>query len=378
MTEKQNVTTKRKSLRAAVIGLGVGRVHAEAFHDLPDVELVALCDANPVRLADIGRECDVAEDHLFTDYKEMLKAVSLDVVSVCLPNALHPDVSIACMEAGAHVICEKPMAINTSEAERMSAASDRTGRKLMIVYNFRYRPDSLWLYDLVRGGQLGRVYHVNISWRREAGIPGAGYGWFGNGALSGGGALIDLGVHVIDLILWMLDFPAVQTVSGEVRNEFGRHGRKVWGVPSGEANDRFDVEDGATAFIRLDGGVNVFLQTTWAEHARPGEDRLRVELQGTGGTVVLDIPNYTREDTLRYYTEIEGAPVTVVPKVRWYDGVPYIHPGYLAAAVRSLHGEGPPPSDAEQGLVTVRILEAIYESARAGREVIVGQRQTTP
>lgn len=358
--------TDRK-LRAGVIGLGVGRAHAKGYIASPDAELVALCDANSERLEQYAAEYNIKA--YYTDYRKMLKEAQLDVVSVGLPNALHAEASIAALEAGAHVICEKPMAINVAEAHAMLAAAHQHNRQLMVCYNYRYRSDSQWMRRLIRSGRLGQVYHVAVSWRRETGIPG--WGLFGSKAASGGGALIDLGVHVIDLGLWMLDFPRVQTISGHVRSLFGPYGRKTWGKsPSADRDDTFDVDDGGVAFMRLANGATMALQVTWAEHAQPHEDAFRVEVQGTDGTAILHVRNYSNEDTLHFYTEIEGAPVTVVPGVN-FDG-PQGHTALIIDLVASLRAGTPPAATGEQGLIAVEILEALYQSAVDGREVCIG------
>jgi len=352
-------------IRAGVIGLGVGRNHAKAYRESPDSRLVALCDANEIRLNEMADELNVPSEGRYTDYTDMLAKANLDLVSVCLPNALHPVAAIAALQAGVHVLCEKPMASAIAEAQQMLDAAESNQRRLMVSYNYRYRPDSQWMYHMVQTGKLGQIHHVNATWRREIGIPG--WGLFGSKAMSGGGALIDLGVHVLDLALWMMDFPAVKTVSGQARTLFAKDSQKTWGRTKGQTWDSFDVDDGAVGFLRLANGASMVLQATWAEHTEPQEDRVRVELQGTEGTVVFDMGNYTKEDTLRYYTEIEDEPVTVIPKVRW--GKVWGHQGLVYDAIAVVMGSDGNPPDGQQGLVAVQVLEALYQSSELGREV---------
>src|SRR5260221_6472426 len=153
-------TMTEQPLRAGVIGLGVGKNHAEGYATIPDAALVALCDSDPARLREYGQKYNIAADNLFTDYKEMLAKTKLDLVSVCLPNFLHPEVSIAALNSGAHVLCEKPMAPTVALAQQMNEAAKANNRKLMIAYNWRYRPDVAWIRRIVQGGHLGNVYHV--------------------------------------------------------------------------------------------------------------------------------------------------------------------------------------------------------------------------
>ena len=353
-------------LRAGIIGLGVGRAHAAGFAASPDATLVALCDSDELRLHELGQTYNVPPDGLYTDYKRMLAEARLDMVSVCLPNFLHAEVSIAALDAGLHVLCEKPMAPSVAQAEEMLAAAQRNNRRLMLAYNYRYRADVQWMRRVVQSGQLGEIYHVYAAWRRETGIPGSG--WFGNKQMAGGGALIDLGVHVLDMTMYMLGFPAATTVSGDTHTLFGPRGLKTWGRRPGQTIEPpFDVDDGAVGFIRFANGANAVLEATWAEHRQPNDDFIHMELQGTNGTLVLNIANYRHDDTLRFYTEIEGEPVTITPTVR--NEGPTGHAALVIDVAHSLREGTPPATNGEQGLAAVQVLQAMYESAQAGREI---------
>lgn len=357
-----------QKLRAGIIGLGVGRSHAKGYLSSPNADLIAVCDNNEARLQQLAGDWNTLVR--YTDYKQMLAETPLDVVSICLPNALHADATIAALEAGMHVIVEKPMAPTVAESLKMLQAAKQNGRRLMVAYNWRYRPDTQWMYHMVQNGKLGTIFHANLSWRRETGIPGSG--WFGVKDLAGGGALIDLGVHVIDMSLWMMGFPAVKTVSGDTRMIFGPQGRKVWGRYAGEERGTsFDVEDGATGFVRLSNGVSMFIHITWAEHTQPQEDALRIELQGTEGTAIFHMRNYRNEDTLRFYTEMEGEPVSVIPSPRF--GGPQGHEALIHDLLKAVQQGKPSPTDGSQGLISIRILESLYESARCGHEIAVGE-----
>lgn len=355
-------------LRAAIIGLGIGKSHAKGYAERHGATLVALCDLSELRLAELSAEFDIPADGLFKDYNAMLKEIKPDIVSICLPNALHKDSTLAALEAGAHVLCEKPMATTVVEAEAMMAAARANHRQLMIAYSHRYRPDVWWIRRMIDDGALGEIYHVHAQWRRETGIPGSG--WFNNKALAGGGALIDLGVHMLDMALWFMDYPVVNTVSGSVRSVFGPRNIKTWGLlPGQERGDVFNVDDGAVAFLRLGNGASLLLESTWAEHRQPGDDLFRVEIQGSLGTAVLHVANYTRENTLTFYTELSGWPVTVTPKVK-LEGT-WGHERLIAESIAALRAGTPLPTAGEQGVLAVRVLEAIYQSAAAGHEIVV-------
>jgi len=354
-------------LRAGIIGGGVGRSHAKGYQSNANAQLVAFCDVDEEKIKTFSSEYHVPPEGGYTDYRHMLADAHLDIVSVCLPNYLHAEVTIAALEAGVHVICEKPMATSAAEAQHMIDAAQKADRRLVICYNYRYREDVQWVQRVIKAGTIGAVHHISATWRRETGIPGRG--WFVSKKMAGGGALIDLGVHVLDLAQWLMDFPEVQTVSGATRSLFGAHGLKTWGRKPGSMGEtQFDVEDGAIGFIRFANGANAVLQATWAEHRQPQDDLIHIEIQGAQGTIVLSIENYTIENTLRLYTEIEGEPVTIIPGLR-ASGKAWGHDKFVSATVDAIHNGTPPPSDGEQGLADVRVLEAMYQSALSGHEV---------
>jgi predicted dehydrogenase len=357
----------QSKLRAGVIGVGVGRSHMRGYIAAEGSELVAICDVDPSRVDSVGAEYGVPAEGRYNDYKQMLTTANLDIVSVCLPNYIHKEVSEAAFAAGAHVVCEKPMATTVTEAQSMIESAERAGKQLVICYNYRYRADAQWIKKVIAAGHLGEINFVNATWRRETGIPGSG--WFGRRALSGGGPLIDLGVHVLDLTLWFMGFPSIQTVSGATRSIFGPQGQKVWGIPRwvGLPSEPFDVEDGAVGFLRFGGGASAVIQATWGEHREPQADMIRIEIHGTKGAIHMTVPNYRHDDTLRMYMEIEGEPMTIIPGLR--NRPTNGHELLIEDTVKALHAGTPVPVTGVEGLEAVRVLEAMYKSAESGHEV---------
>lgn len=359
-----------KPLRAGIIGLGIGALHAKGFLRSPHTELVALCDTDPERMAARAAEYNIPARMCFTDYRSMLAEAQLDVVSVCLPNALHAEVSIAALEAGAHVLCEKPLATTLEEALAMQRAAEMHQRRLMVAYNHRYRADVAWIRQMIGEGKLGKIYNVYAWWRREAGIPPSG--WFSQKQLSGGGALIDIGVHMLDLALWLLDFPRIETVSGQVSAHFGKRGMKISSSALWKRSvsaESFDVEDSAFGFLRCTGDLTVHLHASWAEHRAPREDILHLELNGTEGTAVLHVVNYVQDGTLQFYTELAGQPVAITPNVRW-TGL-YGHEALIVESMAALVKDQPAPADVSHGVIGVQVLEALYRSSQTRREVVL-------
>lgn len=352
-------------LRVGIVGTGIGRTHLEGYQALADdVAVVALCDADKTRLQTVGDRYSVP--HRFTSYNELFSSNLIDAVSITLPNSLHAPASVAALNANLHVLCEKPLAESVAAGEKIVEAAARSRGKFMMCFNRRYRPDTHWIKQAVESGLLGRIYQVKAGWLRETGIP-AGTGWFTSKAVAGGGPLIDLGVHMLDMVLWLLGYPAPLTVSGDVQANFGPRGEKMWREYGGEFG-KFEVEDFATAFIRLAGGINFSLETSWASHAKPGLDDFFVTVNGTKGTIELYVESYAWENTLTLYTEINGSPVTVYPRV---VGQRIDHFKAVAEFVACIKNDTPPPASAGDGLTVMKIIEAIYQSAARQREVVL-------
>lgn len=353
-------------IKVGIVGAGVGRQHLAAYRALPNaVEIVALCDVNEARLNEIGTAYNVPR--YFTDYNELFAAGEIEAVSICLPNSLHAPVSIAALKAGLHVLCEKPLAENLASSYKIAEAVAQASSNFMICFNRRYRLDVQWMKQVLRQGLLGRVYQIKAGWVRETGIPGWG-GWFLNKSIAGGGPLIDLGVHMLDAVMWLLDYPEPLTVSGVVQANFGPRHAKTW-QPSATPSP-YTVEDSAVAFIRLAGDVTLTLETSWASHARPGMDDFYITLLGTEGSIELYVTNYAAENTLTFYTEIGGKPVVTRPAVKLTHSD---HEYAIMEFVRCIQEDTVPTATVDQGLTLMKIIEAVYQSAEAGREVALNQ-----
>ncbi|RLJ01191.1 MAG: gfo/Idh/MocA family oxidoreductase, partial [Candidatus Aenigmatarchaeota archaeon] len=164
------------SLKVGVVGLGMGRGHVEAYQAHPEAEVVAICDIDEGRLGQVGDRYGIARRYM--DYREMLEKEELDIVSVATPNSLHMPITVAALQAGCHVLCEKPLALNAQEAKKMVEKAEEVGRRLMVNFSYRFDPISLALKDQVNKGVLGEPYFARTVWHRRRGIPGFG-GWFG-------------------------------------------------------------------------------------------------------------------------------------------------------------------------------------------------------
>ena len=336
--------------KIALIGCGgMGTHHLLAYKDIPEVDIVAICDIVP------GRAEDRVEKHApnakaYTDYREVLEIPGLDAVDICTPNYLHSIIAVEALNKGLHVFCEKPDAVNVEEALKMKAAAEANDRVLMVMRNNRYSPEAQFLKKFIEDGKMGEIYAGRCGWQRRRGIPGKG-GWFTTKAQSGGGPLIDLGVHMIDLAMWLMGNPTPVAVSGCTFCKFAdtdvsdsvnsKFGDKV-------EDGTFDVEDLAMGFIRFDNGACLQIEFSWA-----------VELRGTKAGASW--PN------LKIFGEEYGSTMDLIPSVqpKEFNG----HGRNLEHFVDVLQGRAEPAFVPQQGVNMIGILTAMYESAEKGCEV---------
>lgn len=349
-----------EKLRVAAVGTGniFRSIHLPAWLANPEIELVAVCDAYRPGAQKIADEHGIAD--VYDDYRDVIARDDVDVVGICTPNLYHSEVSVAALQAGKHVFCEKPDAINPAEAVKMAEAAKTSGKTLMVMRNNRYRPVSQFLRSYVEAGHMGDIYTGRCGWLRRRGIPGKG-GWFTTKELSGGGPLIDLGVHMIDLAIWIMGNPKPVAVSGSVYTKFANSElsdsvHSAFG--NKQADGTFDVEDLATGFIRFENGASLQIEFSWASNVET-EERF-VELRGTKAGFTL------RNDDLKLFTEIEGTLCNIVPQLPKDGGG---HRNNINHFVDVVRGRARPIFTPEQGVDMIHILSAIYESAQTGREV---------
>lgn len=348
------MTSSNSFVRCAVIGLGIGRSHAEKYLATPEARLAAVVDIDPNRLAPWSEK--LGADACFTDYNVMLKKIKPDLVSVALPNFLHAPVTIAALRAGAHVLCEKPMAMNVAQALTMQREAKKAKRKLGINLSYRATPVARALKQMADNGFLGKPYHAFTQWTRRDGFPKFG-SWFGQKKVAGGGPLIDLGVHRIDLAMWLMGGPRPVTVSAGTHHQIG--------VPRGKAQKQnFDVEDFAAGFIRFDTGATMLLEISWAGH-QAQKEMMNTTVTGTDGTLIHRNDDGNYHFIGEYFTETKGYKlgglVTPGKEFRTSQG----------EMVQAILQNTRPLADAEDGLRVQRVLDGLYKSAATGREVRV-------
>lgn len=364
MTPTSPATGDHSPLRVGVIGLGyAGTAHLESYVEIPGVEVVALAGKEPDRLAELGAEYGIR--HLAADWEDLVALGTLDVVSIGSPNALHHPIAVAALRAGKHVFCEKPLAITADQAREMVEAAHENDRVLEVAFNHRRRADVQWARRYIETEGIGRIYHSRASWKRRAGIPGLA-SWFTSKTLAGGGALIDLGPHVLDSLLFLLGEPRVVAVSAVTHGELGRAGYGAMDRNAQMAGTGgFDVEDLATALFRLDDGSSVAFEISWAGHSVDDED-ISIELLGVEGGLRLFVPRYAADDTLRVYFDRKGEQVTIAPEVHVPQGQHPLVIREFVDVVRSGRWDG---HRGDYALHRTEVLDACYRSATEGREV---------
>ncbi len=350
-------------LRAAVIGLGwAGQQHLKAYLALPRTTVTAIADPDPVLLGRIQQEYGI--EQAFTDYREMLEWGEIDVVSVGTPNFAHAEPTIDALDHGMHVLVEKPLARTYAEGLRMVQAAERNDRVMQVMFNQRFRPDVQVVKRFIDDGGLGDVYHAKSRWLRRSGIPGRGRKWFVSKELSGGGPLIDLGVHMLDMALYAMGEPKVEAVSGASYNTLGQ--RFVTDMYGEDAV--YEVEDFATAFIRVEGGRTLALEASWATYRENG-DFINLMLYGDRGGAEMSTRNYQSQGAVRFYVDSGGVPAEVAPEVPASgSGIPG-HQQATAIFIERVLGGEYAQHRGREGLLRTWIIDAIYHSASEGREI---------
>lgn len=351
-----------KKIKIGIIGVGnIAESHIQAYKKNPNVELYAFCDINEERLKAKGEKHGVTR--LFADVNEMVKLPELDAVSVCTWNVNHAPCTIAALKAGKNVLCEKPMAMNAEEATEMMKVAKETGKLLMIGFVRRYGNDCDILRDFISTDYFGEFYYAKAQYLRRNGNPG---GWFSNKKLSGGGPMIDLGVHVIDFVRFALGNPKPISVYGATFEKLGdRRNLKATkkGYVSSDQSDRVcDVEDLASAMIRFEGGAVLSIEAAFSLNTKNNVGK--IELFGTKGGACID-------PELEMYTEINDYMANVnlaAPTALSFDG---LFDKEINHYVDCLLGKTECRSPAEDGVAMMQILDAVYESARTGHEVVI-------
>lgn len=344
-------------LRIGILGAGgIARGgHLPVLAALPDLKVTALCDVREEPLKELAQT--YAIPFTTTRVEELIGRVDVDAVLVTTPNFYHVPHSVQALAAGKHVLCEKPMAVDARAAEQVVEAAAGSSRVWMLGVNNRYKAESRYLKDRIQAGDLGRPYHARMGWIRRRGSPG---GWFAQKKMSGGGPLIDLGVHLLDLGLWLMGSPKVLRVSGQVSyNLTADLDPELSGYRSGfKPEGAYDVEDMACALLHLEGGGSVQLEVTWALNGREAGNWLEIYGDRAGATLWPSL------EIFRHRGRAEETCQVRLPNEPGFKGE-WVH------FMECIRNGSAPETGAEYGRYLSGILDAIYQSAHEGREVVL-------
>ena len=347
------------SIKVGIIGAGaIAQDHCKNVARYPGAELAAIADLSAQRRNEIKKAYGMSRD--FATWEALVADKEIDAVTIALPNALHAPAALSAIAAGKHVLIDKPFTMNLAEARKIAAAAKKRGVVVMVGMNQRYSTDAQTLHKIVERGDLGDIYHTKAYWCRRTGSPKFGT-WFVNKKLSGGGCLLDIGVHILDLGMYLSGLWKPVAVTGKVYTKFGNRGlgEGGWGKSDVKRNIKFDVDDFATALITYENGATLELNVSWVLHQETG-GRHNVELFGTEAGATLKPLKMFRFAKKRGEYEVVEPQGVRVPDMRdcrqfdWLDAI---------------SGKRPAICTMEQALVTQQVIDAIYRSSETGRQI---------
>jgi len=353
-------------LKVGIVGCGgiANQKHIPSILATKLADITAFCDILPERARKAAKEYGTEDAKVFECYKDLIEE-NLDAVYVCTPNRSHSEITVAALEAGKNVLCEKPMAINTAEAQKMCDAAKKTKKLLTIGYQSRYRPDSQFLKKECEAGVLGEIYYARAKAIRRRAVPT--WGVFLNEYEQGGGPLIDIGTHALDLTLWMMDNYKPKTVTGSVYHKLNNEKEPANAFGPWDSKE-FTVEDSAFGFIIMENGATIGLEASWALNSLDVNEAKTVLCGTKAGAdmndgLVINGVKHDKQYILRpelgvggvaFYEGSEDKPEVTEQKI------------FLGA----IAGKNELVVLPEQALIVTKILEAIYDSGKSGRQIV--------
>ncbi|MCX5757070.1 MAG: Gfo/Idh/MocA family oxidoreductase [Candidatus Hydrogenedentes bacterium] len=348
-----------KKFRVAFIGCGgICQTHMAALTEMPDVEVVAGVDILPERLKAFQERWGVTK--LYKDWKKMLKEVRPDGVSVCTPNGVHAAPAIDASNAGCHVLSEKPMAMNPAECEKMIAAAKKNKKKLVIGFQYRYHPHTQFLKRARDNGEFGNIMFVKCQALRRRGIPN--WGVFGQKKLQGGGPMIDIGVHVIEMAHYFMGSPKPVAATGNTWTYMGNKPSTVVCPWPNWDYKTYTVEDLAIGHIRFDNGAILQIEASFVAHIE--KDIWNFSFMGTKGGGQWDPPMLFAD---HHDTMINSSPYFVGDQTSFDKLFTIKLRNWVDGCTKNTPLEAP----GEAGLAVQKMLDGVYRSAAAGKEVTI-------
>jgi predicted dehydrogenase len=340
-----------ETIRVGIMGAGwPGQQHAKGYDASGGYTIVAVADLIPARRERLQAEHKIAR--VYAEAKELVADKEIDAVSVCLPTFLHAPIAVAALRAGKHVICEKPPTLSAKEAKQIAAAANKAGKVVLYAVQRRFGGHEQAAKQAIAKGYAGDVYHARAGWMRTRGIP-IGTGWFTDKSRSGGGALIDIGVHALDLAWYLLGQPKPLSAFGVTHSRFAELAPK---------DVKYDVDDAAFALVRFEGGRSLELSTSWAINQPPQQQGTFCRLHGDKGAVDV----YTPDGAVIYRSfgaKGEAKPTPLKPPKT------VLHAALLRHFRECILGKARPIIGAAEGLQLMAMIDAIYKSGQTGRSV---------
>lgn len=346
-----------REIKVGIIGCGgiAQNAHIPGYQRLENVKVVACCDVVESVARMVAEKFSIPR--YFTDYEKMLKSVDLDAVSVCTPNSLHKEPTIMALEHGVHVLVEKPIATSAEDGAAMVRAARKAGKILIVGFQERFNPYGMVIKRFVERGDLGWIYYNRAVYLRRRGVPT--WGAFLDRGLQGGGALIDIGVHALDLAMYLQGFKKPVSVMGRAYTLFGKDREaaeaNIWGAWDTE---KFEVDDNAFAVVTMEDGSFLVLEASWASHIK-SQNLFNVYLRGTKGGAQLDPPEI--------YMDRNGVAFDMTPVIHtkpdWREQS-YIK---IRKFIESIEAGKPLYAPGEEGVIVQSVIDAIYRSTETGR-----------
>ncbi|MDT0145589.1 Gfo/Idh/MocA family oxidoreductase [Priestia aryabhattai] len=354
----------KRKLRYGLIGAGSNaeKKHLNNYMNLPHVEIVAICDVNINNARKLANKCQITK--VYTSYVEMILTENLDLVSICTPNSIHAEIAVYALLNGVNVHCEKPLAVNAVEAQKIVDAKNQSGKKVMVGLNNRFTNQAVYLKKYIDAGYLGTIYQAKAGWVRRSGIPGRGT-WFTNKSLAGGGVMIDLGVHYLDLALYLMGMPEPSYITGSIHQNFDQTTTRNRNGYKGDPHGIFNVEDSATGFIGLQEGGTVHFEFSWASNIE--KDQTYIEILGTKGGAVI------RNGELKIYSEMLDTCVDIVPDLN--SAYPIMNE--FEHFTNSILYNNDLLAPAEHGVYMMNIIDHFYQSANNCAPAFFQKNKTT-
>ncbi|MCX8082242.1 MAG: Gfo/Idh/MocA family oxidoreductase [bacterium] len=352
-------------VRVGLIGAGgiIQRLHIPSLKKIEGVEIAGISDVNKEKIKYVAEKFEIR--NTFTEWEKLIET-DIDAVVIASPNVFHAKQSIKAMEAGKDVLCEKPVCLTSKEAEDIFNVAAKTKRIFMAAFPRRFSGEVKVLKPMIDRGEFGEIYYVKTAWLRRRGIPGLGT-WFTDKKLAGGGPMMDIGVHMLDLVMYLIGAPEPKIVMGSTYEKFKDRATDGGWPPletrvGDKAEGKMEVEDLACGFVKLSTGATLFVEASWAGNSDTG---LKTELLGTLAGVCMPDPNDPK-NPIRIFSENKGIITDIIPQLP-HSEMDYEEVKHFIECVRE---RKEPITTKQEILSVVKIVEGIYKSAETGKPVI--------